>query len=162
LFYKIACTYYNEGQWGSAIKQLESALKIQRVQPEYNLLMGECKMQLNEFKEAVQFLSIAVRVRPRNISGWEALIRCLFTAGFFNEARQQTLAALNHTNNKIIFVYYLSAILFAMNKSKEALLQLEKALSISPKQVKKFVQLNPSILQNPMVVDKLAQYKRKR
>ena len=49
-----------------------------------------------------------------------------------------------------------------MNKSKEALLQLEKALSISPKQVKKFVELNPSILQNPLVVDKLAQYKRKR
>ena len=24
LFYKIACTYYNEEQWGSAVKQLES------------------------------------------------------------------------------------------------------------------------------------------
>src|SRR5215204_2266495 len=162
LYYKIACTYYNEGQWASAVKQLESALKIQRSQPEYNLLMGECKLQLNEIKEAVQYLSTAVRVRPRNISGWEALIRCLYTAGFFTEARQQVLAALTHTNNKTVFLYYLSAILFAMNKSKEALLYLEKALATTPKHLKKFVQLNPSILQNPQVIDVIAQYKKGR
>jgi len=162
LHYKIACTYYNEGQWNSAVKQLESALKIQRSQPEYNLLMGECKLQLNELKEAVQYLSTAVRVRPKNISGWEALIRCLYSAGYYTEARQQALAALSHTNNKTIFLYYLSAILFAMNKSKEGLLYLEKALASSPKHLKKFVQLNPSILQNPQVVDVIAQYKRNR
>ena len=122
--------------------------------------MGECKLQLQEFKEAVQFLSTAVRVRPKNISGWEALIRCLYTARFFTEARQQTMAALNHTNNKTLFLYYLSAVLFAMNKSKEALLVLEKALSASTKQLKKFIDLNPAILQNPQVVDLVAQYKR--
>lgn len=162
LHYKIACTYYNEEQWISAVKQLESALKIQRSQPEYNLLMGECKLQLNELKEAIQYLSNAVRVRPKNISGWEALIRCLYSAGYYTEAKQQALAALSHTNNKTIFLYYLSAILFAMNKSKEALLHLEKALASSPKHLKKFVQLNPSILQNPSVVDVIAQYKRNR
>ena len=160
ILYKIACTYYNENQWGSAVKQLEAALKIHRLQPEYNLLMGECKLQLNEFKEAVQFLSTAVRVRPKNISGWEALIRCLYAAGYYPEARQQALAALSHTNNKTVFYYYLSAVLFAMNKSKEALLYLEKGLSLSSKQLKKFVQLNPAILQNPQVVDLIAQYKR--
>ncbi|MGZ3839131.1 MAG: tetratricopeptide repeat protein [Flavisolibacter sp.] len=162
LFYKIACTYYNEGQWVSAIKQLESALRIHRLQAEYNLLMGECKLQLNEIKEAVQFLSTAVRVRPKNVAGWEALIRCLYTAGFYTEARQQAMAALGHTNNKNIFLYYLSAILFAMNKSKQALLYLDKALSVNQKHLKKFIQLNPAILQNPQVVDTIAQYKKGR
>jgi tetratricopeptide (TPR) repeat protein len=162
LYYKIACTYYNEGQYGSAIKQLESALRIHRLQAEYNLLMGECKLQMNEIKEAVQFLSTAVRVRPKNISGWEALIRCLYTAEFYTEAKQQAQAALGHTNNKAVFLYYLSAILFAMNKSKEALLYLEKALSTTPKHLRKFIQLNPSILQNPHVVDLIAQYKKTR
>lgn len=162
LHYKIACTYYNEGQWTSAVKQLESALKVQRLHPEYNLLMGECKFQLNEWKEAVQYLSTAVRVRPKNISGWEALIRCLYAAQFYSEAKQQALAAWEFTNNKAVFLYYLSAILFAMNKSKEGLLYLQKALSSSPKHLKKLVQLNPSILQNPSVVDLIAQYKRSR
>jgi tetratricopeptide (TPR) repeat protein len=161
LFYKIACTYYHEAQWSSAVKQLEQALKINRLQPEYNLLMGECKLQLTEFKDAVQFISTAVRVRPKNISGWEALIRCLYTAEFYTEARQQTVAALSHTNNKPIFLYYLSAVLFAMKKPKEALLYLEKALQAAPKLVKKFIQFNPSILQNPLVVDTIALYKKK-
>jgi len=162
LYYKIACTYFNEGQWSSAVKQLESALKIHRAQHEYNLLMGECKLQLNEIKEAVQYLSTAVRVRPRNISSWESLIRCLYLAEFYTEARQQTLSAIKHTNGKPVFLYYLSAILFAMNKPKEALLHLEKALESSPKGVKKLVQLNPSILQKPQVVDMIARYKRNR
>ena len=160
LFYKVALTYYHEKQYASAAKQLESALKIHRLQHEYNLLMGECKMELNETKEAVQFLSTAVRVRPRNISGWEALIRCLYNAEFYTEARQQALAALSHTHNKPVFLYYLSAILFSMNKSKEALLYLEKGLSLTTKHLKKFVELNPSILQNPQVVDLIAQYKK--
>ncbi|HUC83115.1 MAG TPA: tetratricopeptide repeat protein, partial [Flavisolibacter sp.] len=162
LYYKIACTYFNEGQWNGAVKQLESALKIHRSQHEYNLLMGECKLQLNEVKEAVQYLSTAVRVRPRNIAGWESLIRCLYVAGFYTEARQQTLAAIRHTGGKPIFLYYLSAVLFAMNKPKEAILYLEQALSASPKGVKKLVQLNPSILQKPQVVDMIARYKRNR
>src|SRR5215217_2946512 len=74
LLYKIACTYYNEQQWAPAIKGLEAALKIHRLQYEYNLLMGECKLQIEAFKEAVQYFSTAVRVRPKNIAGWEALI----------------------------------------------------------------------------------------
>jgi hypothetical protein len=40
------------------------------------------------------------------------------------------------------------------------LIYLEKALSSSPKHLKKFVQLNPSILQNSQVVDVIAQFKR--
>ena len=162
LYYKIACTYYNEGQFNSAVKQLESALKIHRSQHEYNLLMGECKLQLNEWKDAIQFLSTAIRVRPRNVSGWESLIRCLYQGEFYQEAKQQTLAAIKHTQAKPVFIYYLSAILFAMNKPKEALIFLEKGLDASPKGVKKLVQLNPSILQKPQVVDVIARYKRNR
>ncbi|HVG42465.1 MAG TPA: tetratricopeptide repeat protein [Chitinophagaceae bacterium] len=162
LLYKIACTYYNEEQWSSTVKVLENALKIHRLQPEYNLLMGECKLQLESFKEAVQYFSTAVRVRPKNISGWEALIRCLYSAGYFTEAKQQSIAALKHTKNNIIFVYYLSAAYFALGKTKNALLHLEQAIRASPKKLKKFLALNPSILQNPRVVDIIAQYKRKR
>lgn len=162
LYYKIACTYFNEGQWASAAKQLDAALKIHRHQHEYNLLMGECKLQLNDVKEAVHYLSTAVRVRPKNISGWEALIRCLYVAEYFTEARQQTTSALKHTGDKAVFLYYLSAVLFALNKPKEALLYLEKGLAASPKGLKKFVQLNPAILQKSAVVDLIARHKRNR
>lgn len=160
IYYKIACTYFNEASWAQAVKQLESALKIHRLQPEYNKLMGECKLHLNETKEAIQFLSTAVRVRPRNVGGWESLIRCLYAAGYYAEARQQSMAAYKHTKGKPVFLYYLSAALFALNKTKEALLYLEQGLTEMPKSVRKLVQLNPSILQKPQVVDILARHKR--
>jgi hypothetical protein len=49
-----------------------------------------------------------------------------------------------------------------MGKSKEALLLLHDAMEQSPKVLKKFIELNPTILQNQQVVDVIAYYKRKR
>ena len=90
-----------------AVKQLEAAMRIHAMQPEYNLAMGECKMQLGEFKEAIQYFSNVVRIRPRNISSWEALIRCLYNAEFFEEALEQVEAAIRITGGKPIFLFYL-------------------------------------------------------
>ena len=160
LYYKMALTYINEEQWEPAIKQLESAMRIQKLLPEYNLAMGECKMQLELFKEAIQFFGNVVRSRPKSVAGWEALIRCLFKAGFYEEAMEQSEAALKLTEGKTLFHYYLSANLFALRKTKEALLQLEKAIQKSPRQLKKFIDLHPAILQNTQVVDLIARYKK--
>lgn len=162
LYYKIACTYFNEGQWETAVKQLETALRIHGQQIEYNLLMGECKMQLGLFKEAIQYFSVAVSSRPKNKRSWEALVRCLFKAEFYEEAREQVIAAIEISNGQPVFYYYLSAVLFALGKTKEGLLQLENAMTRAPRQLKKFVDLNPSILQNSNVVDLISKFKRNR
>ncbi|OLY91970.1 Tetratricopeptide repeat-containing protein [Cnuella takakiae] len=162
LYYKIACTYYNEGQFLNASKQLESALRLHRNQQEYNLLMGECKLQMGEYREAILYFSYVVRTRPKKVAGWEALVRCLYEAEYYFEAKQQVLAALDATNNKPVFYYYLSAILFAEGKPKEALLYLEKGLELSPNTLKKLVALNSSLLQHSQVIETIARYKRKR
>ncbi len=162
LYFKIACTYMNEGQWNTASKQLQTALQIHRLQPEYNLAMGECKMQLGEFKEAIQFFSTVVAQRPKNISSWEALIRCLYIGEYYDEAVEQVDAAIRHTDNKPIFTFYLSAIYFATGRSKEALIHLENGMNKAPKLLKKLIDLNPSILQHHQVVDLVAKYKRNR
>jgi tetratricopeptide (TPR) repeat protein len=162
LYYKIACTYLNETQWENAIKQLENALRISPKQPEYNLAIGECKMQLGNFRDAVQYFSNVVRIRPKNVAGWDALIRCLYTGGFFEEALEQAQSASRITNGKAVFIFYSCAICFALGKTKEGLLQLEKAMSKSPKLLKKLIELNPVILQYQSVVDVIARYKKKR
>lgn len=160
LLYKIACTYFNEGQWQSCIKQLETAMKFHKQQSDYNLLMGECKMQLGLFKDAVQYFSNVVRLRPRNSAGWESLIRCLYTAEYFDEALEQTETVLKITSGKPLFVFYKAALLLILGKTKEGILQLEEAMKQSPKMLKKFVELNPAILQNQQVVDVVARFKR--
>jgi tetratricopeptide (TPR) repeat protein len=160
LFYKIASTYIEEEQWISAIKQLENAMRIQRNVPEYNLAMGECKMNLGLYKEAIIYFGNVVRTKPRNTAGWEALIRCLLKAGYLDEAAEQCLAALKVTDAKPIFIFYYSAVLFISGKTKEALLQLEIAMTKAPRLLKKFVEINPGILQNNQVVDIVARYKK--
>jgi len=61
-----------------------------------------------------------------------------------------------------LFIFYKSAVMFAMSKTKEALLLLHSAMEKAPKVLKKFIELNPTILQNQQVVDVIAYYKRKR
>jgi tetratricopeptide (TPR) repeat protein len=160
LNYKIALTYINEEQWESAVKQLEIAMRLNRNAPEYNLAMGECMLNLGNYKEAVIRFGVVVHNRPRNVTARESLIRCLYKAGDFDLAAKQSLAALEATDCKPLFYFLYSAALFAGGKPKEALIQLEHGLSNAPKMVKKFVELNPAILQNNQVVDALARYKR--
>jgi tetratricopeptide (TPR) repeat protein len=160
LYYKVACTYLNEKNWNQAAKYLEQALRNQRNQPEFNLAMGECCLQLGKTRDAVQHFTVAVRQRPRNVSGWEALIRCLYLSDNFQDAENQATQALQITHNKPIFLFYKVAILFARNRKKEALLVLENALNRAPRLLKKMLDLAPSLLQHPQVVDLLARYKR--
>ena len=161
LLYKVACTYMNERNWSQAVKYLEQALQISRTQPEFNLAMGDCYMKLEKTKEAVHYYTVVVQYRPRNKSGWEALIRCLYAAGLFEEALMQIYAAEQKIGNRPLFIYYKSALLFALGKHKEALLQLQSALTRAPKMLKKFIELNPVILQDQGVVDVVAKAKRK-
>jgi tetratricopeptide (TPR) repeat protein len=142
------------------LKQLDQAMKIQRNHPEYHLLAGECKMMLGSYKEAGQYFTSVVKLRPRNSSGWEALIRCLYKGEYFEDALEQTTAALKITNDKPLFLFYKASVLIASGKTKEGILQLERAMEKAPRLLKRFVELNPSILQNQSVVDVIARYKR--
>jgi tetratricopeptide (TPR) repeat protein len=160
LYYKIACTYMNETYWDSAVKNLESAMRIHRSQPEYNLAIAQCYVELKKIKDAVIYFSNFIKARPKNIKGWKELIKCLYNAGFYEEALEQVYNAAKNTDNKPILFFYKSAILFAMGRSKEALLQLELAMEKSSKLIKQLIELNPSLLQNQQVVDLISRYKR--
>jgi tetratricopeptide (TPR) repeat protein len=162
LYYKVALTYVHEKAFGKAMQYLESAMRIHRLQPEYNLAMGECLMETGNIREAIAYFGNVVKGRPRNRAGWEALIRCLYRAEMFEEADEQITQAMLLCKEKALFLFYRSAILFSLGRSKEALLQLENAMEKSPRQLKKFIELNPVILQNQQVVDVIARYKRNR
>ncbi|MET0637809.1 MAG: tetratricopeptide repeat protein [Chitinophagaceae bacterium] len=162
LIYKVACTYYNEGNFSSAIKQLENALKMHRLQSEYNLLMGECKLETGQVKEAIQFFGVVVRSRPRSAGGWEALLRCLIRSNMPDEALDQVNAALRATNQKPLFFYYQAAAMLKSGRLKEGLVVLESALQASPRHLKKFLELDPSWLRNQLVVEVIARNKKKK
>ena len=59
------------------------------------------------------------------------------------------------------FRYFQAAALFEMGKSKEALVQLERALKLAPTKVKMFTVLNPEYLRRSSVSELIARYKKK-
>jgi tetratricopeptide (TPR) repeat protein len=160
LFFKIACTYMNEGVWDSAIKNLHVAMRIHKLQPEYNLAMGQCYMEQGKIEEAVQYFGNVVRTKPKSANGWLELLKCLYHAKCFDEGLEYVEHAIELTNNKPIFIFYKSAFLLAVGKPKEAIVQLEQGMYKAPKLIKKFIELNPSFLQNQLVVDVVAKFKR--
>ncbi len=161
MYYKIACTYMNEGAWQPAIKQLQTATKMHRLQPEYNLALGQCYMQLNNYDEAITYFGNVVRVRPKNNNGWLELLKCLLLSGLLDEGAEYADFAYEQTDHKPIFLYYKSMFLLSAGKVKEGLLDLEKAINVNPKLIKKFIELNPSILQHQQVVEVIASHKKR-
>lgn len=153
LHYKIAVTYAKEERWEQAIKHLENAMRMHRTQPEYNLLMGECKMAQNKIKEAIQFFSIVVRVRPKNLNGRQSLILCLIKGAFYEEALEQCLHALKASNDNALFEFYAAAATFLMDNYKDALVFLEKGLQKNPKAFRKILELVPGLLQRTQVLE---------
>ena len=160
LFQKIAITYMLEEKWQMAIKQLEQAIRIHKHINEYFILMGECYMHLDQNKEAAFYFGTVVKNKPRQIAGWEYLIKCLISSQQLDIALEQTELAYISTQGKILFIYYRSAILFMMKKPADGLLQLEMALSKSTKWLKKFMKIYPEITQDQKVIDIISKYKK--
>ncbi|MCX6294303.1 MAG: tetratricopeptide repeat protein [Sphingobacteriales bacterium] len=159
LHYKIACTYMNQGLFKNAIKSLQNALNQHLMQPDYNLALGKCYFEMRDYDEAITYFGNVVRVRPKQITGWIELLNCLYQAELFEEGIEYAMVAFENTDTKPIFLYYKAAFYFANAQSKEALIQLENALKLKPILIKKFIEINPSILRNQSVVDLIARYK---
>jgi tetratricopeptide (TPR) repeat protein len=162
LYQKIASAYMQEGQWELAIKQLEHSLRIHKHINEYYILLGECYMQLNQFREAAHYFGTVVKNKPKQVAGWEYLIRCLVQNEQLDEALAQSELAYISTQGKTIFIYYRSAILFMMQKPNEGILQLEMALSKSSKWLNKFLKFYPEVVQDAKVMTLLSQYKKQK
>lgn len=153
LHYKIACTYMQEELWESAVKNLENAMNINRTQPDYHFAIALCFIELGRIKDAVIHFTQFIKARPKNVKGWKELIRCLYDAEYYEEALEQVYNAQKNTDDKPLFTYYKSAILFELGKSKEALLLLQLAIHQAPGMVKQFIHWNPSLLQHPAVAE---------
>ncbi|MFN8265985.1 MAG: tetratricopeptide repeat protein [Chitinophagaceae bacterium] len=162
LHYKIACTYLNEGQYEAAVKQMQIALKMNSLHPEYNLAMGIALVELKQYPQAIEYFSNVIKAKPKSTKGWGSMLECMLKAGMLDHADEYALAAFEATGGKPLFIFYRAAIFFALGKTKEAVNQLEYGMSKAPRLIKKLIELNPRILQHPQVVDIIARYKRSR
>ncbi len=162
LYVKIAGTYMKELKYAQAIKYLDMALRIKRLDPEFNLAMGECLLKSGNAKEAVHHFLVVVQSKPKSIKGWEALIGTLFASQQYAEAQKQVHAAIIKAGEKPIFSFYEGAILLKTGKLKEGVKMLEEAAEKAPRHIKTFLRLYPSAIKFPQVVELILRFKRKR
>lgn len=160
IFYKIGETYVREKQWEKAVKAYSVALHLNKDNASYCMAIGNCLMEMDAKSEALVCYLNAVRLKPGNKSTWIALIKGLYVSGYYDEALTQLEIARDHCGDKADFRYYHAAVLFESGKSKEALLQLEKALKLSPAKIKTFTELNPEYLRRSSVTDLIGKYKK--
>jgi tetratricopeptide (TPR) repeat protein len=124
------------------------------------MAIGNCLMEMDVKSEALVCYLNAVRLKPGSKTTWVALIRGLFLTGYYDEAITQLEVAREHCGEKGDFYYYHAAALFELGKAKEALLQLEKGLKLTPAKAKIFTELNPEYLMRASVTEVLARYKK--
>lgn len=160
IFYRIGETYAREKQWEKAIKSFSVALHLDKENASYCMAIGNCLMELNVKSEALVCYLNAVRLKPDNKTTWVSLVRGLYLAGYYEEAIMQLHVAIEHCGNKADFHYFHAAALFELGKAKEAMLQLEKALKMTPGKVKLFTELNPEYLMRPQIADLITKYKK--
>lgn len=162
LYVKVAGTYMKESKYTQATKYLEMAIRIKRFDPEFNLLMGECLIKTGKPSESVHYFLAAIQAKPKNVKGWESLVRTLFNARQFAEAEKQVNAAIVKTGDKPIFSFFKSAILLSTGRTKAGLTILEAAAELHPKYIKHFLRLYPSSVKLPQVVELILRFKRRR
>jgi tetratricopeptide (TPR) repeat protein len=161
IFYKIGETYAREKQWEKAVKAYSVALHLDKDNASYCMAIGNCLMEMDAENEALVCYLNAVKLKPNNKTTWMALIKGLYLAHYYDEALTQLEIARENCGDKADFRYFHAASLLELGKSKEALIQLEKALKISPAKVKMFTALNPEYLRRSSVSELIARYKKK-
>ncbi len=162
MLYHIALTYRSEERWNQAITYLQIICNKSKLNADYNLALGQCYVEIGRFEEAITCLGIVVRTRPKFVTGWQELLTCLYKGGYYEDGLEYADFALEQTDGKSIFVYFKSLFLYALGQGKEGFLYLEKALISNPKLLKRFIEINPAMLQMPSVVDLVARHKKKK
>lgn len=161
IFFKIGETYAREQKWEKAVKAYSVALHLDKDNASYCMAIGNCLMELNAESDALVCYLNAVKLKPGNKTTWLALLKGLYTAGFYDEALTQIEVAKEHIGDNADVRYIQSAVLFEMGKSKEALVHLEQALKMSVYKLKVFTDLNPEYLHRTSVTELIGKYKKK-
>jgi tetratricopeptide (TPR) repeat protein len=160
LYFKIACSYLDEDKYEQAIKQLETALQINRKHPDYNMAMGYALSGLEDYRQALDYFTNVIVVRPKHIKGWCGLLDCFAQFGVWKELDKAAAKAYDATGQKPIFLVYRAIACLMMKKTKPAITFLEEAMVVAPNTVRKLIKLNPSLLQFSQVTAFLEKHKR--
>lgn len=162
VFFRIGETYMKEGNWEKAANSYSSALSLNRNNAACLQALGNCLLEMDAPIEALTCFLNAIQLKPNNLSNWTALLRGLYRNECYQEMIQDIAAAKETIGDKPDLNYFAALASFALGKSKEAFLHLEKGLTQSPQKVRIIMDLEPDLLQRKKVITLISKYKRQK
>ncbi len=162
LYYKIGETYYKEKAFENAAKSFGVALNLNKEVPVYNVALANSLLELGA--GAIDILDLfvqAIKLKPNNKNTWIAFLKALYKLEMYDDVIEELQLAEEVFQLKSEFLYIKVATLFKLGRTKEALLQLHDALTISPTKVKLLIELYPEALQRKAVSNMIATFKKR-
>ena len=135
-------------------------MQINRKHPDYNMAMGYALTGLQDYRQALDYFTNVIAVRPKHIKGWCGLLDCFAQFGIWKELDKAAAKACDATGQKPIFLVYRAIACLMLKKTKPAIAFLDEAMAISPNTVRKLIKLNPSLLQFSQVTAFLDKHKK--
>lgn len=159
VFYRIGETYMKEKEWEKAAKSYSTALSLNKNNAACLQSLGNCLLEMNAALEAISCFLNAIQLKPNNKSNWIALLKGLYAFECYEEMLEEIDAAKKVLGEKPDLFYFSALALFALGKTKEALLYFENGLAQAPQKVKAILEIEPDLSQRKSVTALIAKYK---
>ncbi|HTO15075.1 MAG TPA: CDC27 family protein [Edaphocola sp.] len=160
VLYKIGQTFMKEQGWKNALTCFIKALDLDKENPLYSLAIAECYLNLEQEEESINFYLYTIDLKPNYRKGWLSYIRALYIFQSYRDVLKKLKEAVEYISLGAEFFYYDALALFALGKTKEAMIRLEDGLQENIKKVKIIEELQADLLQRKSVVDLIAKYKK--
>ncbi|HRP89746.1 MAG TPA: tetratricopeptide repeat protein [Edaphocola sp.] len=160
VYFKTGNTYAKDRDWDNALTCYLKALELETENPQYGLAVAECFVNLGQEEKALGFYLHTLNLKPNYKKAWLSFLKALYIFGFPEELLAQLKQGNAITDLGADYYYFEALGLFAIGKTKEAMIKLEDGLQENTRKIKIIEELQPDLLQRKSVVDLITKYKK--
>jgi tetratricopeptide (TPR) repeat protein len=129
-WFGIGITFQKETKYKEALQHFKRAVLLEPENAEFLLILAECEYQLGFIKEAEEVYAKLVDMDPGMMEAYLDWSFIKYSEGLYEQAEKIVRDGLKYDPECHQHHYRLVVYLYALGRSQEALLHLEKGLSI--------------------------------
>jgi tetratricopeptide (TPR) repeat protein len=129
--FKIGESYSQQSKWQNAIKFYENAVEQNNGNDKYHSSLAHAYFECHEFEDAAIAWQCAIDINNYQLEYWLGLAACHHHEGDTATALEIVRSAAGNLFMESGLEYYLCGYLYALGKKKEALIELEKGLTLN-------------------------------
>jgi tetratricopeptide (TPR) repeat protein len=160
-WFGIGLTLFKDGKGKDALQFFKRAVLLEVDNIEYLMVLAECEYSLNNKEEAIGTFEKITELDPTFMEAWIDWSFILYKDEDFLTAETLLKTALSYNPTSYACFYRLALVLYKAGKSKEALLNFEKALQLNFEEHEHIFELNPELGLLPEFIQMVDTYRPK-